>query len=164
MFAGSYRLAKRPIQQLASDLFGLDISLGMIPLPIAGAVLVAGLRRGRRRVYLLTDGSAAEATLKICQSLHSQSRPRPFSVWRNRWESFRAPGDNLPIDPEALTPEQRLAKGTVAAMGCLSTPLFVFGIIVLVLGLGLAIFGKEPMRINGQPVSRGWASSSSRPS
>jgi transposase len=30
MFAGSYRLAKRPIQQLASDLFGLDISLGMI--------------------------------------------------------------------------------------------------------------------------------------
>jgi transposase len=29
MFAGSYRLAKRPIQQLASDLFGLDISLGM---------------------------------------------------------------------------------------------------------------------------------------
>src|SRR4051794_22969453 len=28
MFAGSYRLAKRPIQQLASDLFGLDISLG----------------------------------------------------------------------------------------------------------------------------------------
>src|SRR5262249_57087574 len=57
-------------------------------------------------------------------------------------------------DPEALTPEQRLAKGT-AAMGCLSTPLFVFGIIVLVLGLGLAIFGKEPMRINRQPVSRG---------
>ena len=31
MFAGSYRLAQRPIQQLASDLFGLDISLGMIP-------------------------------------------------------------------------------------------------------------------------------------
>src|SRR3954471_23833736 len=31
MFAGSYRLAKRPIQQLAADLFGLDISLGMIP-------------------------------------------------------------------------------------------------------------------------------------
>jgi transposase len=31
MFAGSYRLSKRPIQQLASDLFGLDISLGMIP-------------------------------------------------------------------------------------------------------------------------------------
>src|SRR3954447_20217161 len=31
MFAGSYRLAKRPIPQLASDLFGLDISLGMIP-------------------------------------------------------------------------------------------------------------------------------------
>ena len=31
MFAGSYRLAKRPIQQLASDLFGLHISLGMIP-------------------------------------------------------------------------------------------------------------------------------------
>jgi transposase len=30
MFAGSYRLAKRPIQQLASDLFGLDLSLGMI--------------------------------------------------------------------------------------------------------------------------------------
>jgi transposase len=30
MFAGSYRLAKRPIQQLVSDLFGLDISLGMI--------------------------------------------------------------------------------------------------------------------------------------
>jgi transposase len=30
MLAGSYRLAKRPIQQLASDLFGLDISLGMI--------------------------------------------------------------------------------------------------------------------------------------
>ncbi|WP_406700688.1 IS66 family transposase [Singulisphaera sp. Ch08] len=30
MFAGSYRLAKRPIRQLASDLFGLDISLGMI--------------------------------------------------------------------------------------------------------------------------------------
>ncbi len=31
MFAGSYQLAKRPIQQLASDLFGLDLSLGMIP-------------------------------------------------------------------------------------------------------------------------------------
>ena len=31
MFAGSYRLAKRPIQQLTSNLFGLDISLGMIP-------------------------------------------------------------------------------------------------------------------------------------
>lgn len=30
MFAGSYRLAKRPIRQLASDLFGLDVSLGMI--------------------------------------------------------------------------------------------------------------------------------------
>lgn len=30
MLAGSYRLAKRPIQQLASDLFGLDVSLGMI--------------------------------------------------------------------------------------------------------------------------------------
>jgi hypothetical protein len=30
MFAGSFRLAKRPIQQLASDLFGLDLSLGMI--------------------------------------------------------------------------------------------------------------------------------------
>jgi transposase len=30
MFAGSYRLAKRAIQQLSSDLFGLDISLGMI--------------------------------------------------------------------------------------------------------------------------------------
>jgi transposase len=30
VLAGSYRLAKRPIQQLASDLFGLDISLGMI--------------------------------------------------------------------------------------------------------------------------------------
>ncbi len=30
MFAGSYRLAKRSIQQLASDLFGLDLSLGMI--------------------------------------------------------------------------------------------------------------------------------------
>jgi transposase len=30
MFAGSYRLAKRPIQQLASDLFGPDVSLGMI--------------------------------------------------------------------------------------------------------------------------------------
>jgi len=29
MFAGSYRLAKRPIQQLASDLFGLDVSLDM---------------------------------------------------------------------------------------------------------------------------------------
>src|SRR3954451_6780597 len=31
MFSGSYRLAKRPIQQLAFDLFGLDISLGMVP-------------------------------------------------------------------------------------------------------------------------------------
>ena len=30
MFAGSYRLAKRPIQQLVRDLFGLDVSLGMI--------------------------------------------------------------------------------------------------------------------------------------
>lgn len=30
MPAGSYRLAERPIQQLASDLFGLDISSGMI--------------------------------------------------------------------------------------------------------------------------------------
>ena len=30
MRAGSYRLGKRPIQQLASDLFGLTISLGMI--------------------------------------------------------------------------------------------------------------------------------------
>ena len=30
MFAGSYRFAKRPIQQLASDLFRLDVSLGMI--------------------------------------------------------------------------------------------------------------------------------------
>lgn len=30
MLAGSYRLAKRPIQQVAADLFGLDISLGMI--------------------------------------------------------------------------------------------------------------------------------------
>jgi transposase len=30
MLAGSYRLGKRPIQQLASDLFGLTISLGMI--------------------------------------------------------------------------------------------------------------------------------------
>lgn len=30
LFAGSYRLAKRPIQQLVSDLFGLDVSLGMI--------------------------------------------------------------------------------------------------------------------------------------
>jgi transposase len=30
MLAGSYRLGKRPIQQLASDLFGLDVSLGMI--------------------------------------------------------------------------------------------------------------------------------------
>jgi hypothetical protein len=30
MFAGSYRLAKRPIQQLTAVLFGLDISLGMI--------------------------------------------------------------------------------------------------------------------------------------
>jgi transposase len=30
VFAGSYRLARRPIQQLASDLFGLDVSLGMI--------------------------------------------------------------------------------------------------------------------------------------
>jgi transposase len=30
MFAGSYRLAKRPIQQLACDLFGLNVSLGMI--------------------------------------------------------------------------------------------------------------------------------------
>ena len=30
MVAGSYRLAKRPIQQLASDRFGLDVSLGMI--------------------------------------------------------------------------------------------------------------------------------------
>ena len=30
MFAGSYRLAKRPILQLARDLFGLDVSLGMI--------------------------------------------------------------------------------------------------------------------------------------
>jgi transposase len=30
MVAGSSRLAKRPIQQLASDLFGLDVSLGMI--------------------------------------------------------------------------------------------------------------------------------------
>jgi transposase len=30
VFAGSYRLAKRPIQQLASDPFGLSISLGMI--------------------------------------------------------------------------------------------------------------------------------------
>src|SRR5262249_41808250 len=31
IFAGAYRLAKRPIQQLAADLFGLDISLGLIP-------------------------------------------------------------------------------------------------------------------------------------
>jgi transposase len=30
MLAGSYRLGKRPIQQLASDLFGLTISLGLI--------------------------------------------------------------------------------------------------------------------------------------
>jgi transposase len=30
VLAGSYRLAKRPIQRLASDLFGLNISLGMI--------------------------------------------------------------------------------------------------------------------------------------
>jgi transposase len=30
MLSGSYRLAKRPIQQLVSDLFGLDVSLGMI--------------------------------------------------------------------------------------------------------------------------------------
>jgi len=30
MFAGAYRLAKRPIQQLTADLFGLDVSLGMI--------------------------------------------------------------------------------------------------------------------------------------
>jgi transposase len=30
VLAGSYRLAKRQIQQLASDLFGLDVSLGMI--------------------------------------------------------------------------------------------------------------------------------------
>jgi transposase len=31
MFAGEWRLAKRPIQRLATDLFGLDISVGMIP-------------------------------------------------------------------------------------------------------------------------------------
>jgi transposase len=31
VLAGAYRLGKRPIQQLASDLFGLSISLGMIP-------------------------------------------------------------------------------------------------------------------------------------
>jgi transposase len=42
MFAGSYRLAKRPIQQLASDLFGLDISLGMIPKLERQAAEVAG--------------------------------------------------------------------------------------------------------------------------
>src|SRR5262249_8066246 len=30
MFAGAYRLAERPIQQLASDLFGVGISLGMV--------------------------------------------------------------------------------------------------------------------------------------
>jgi transposase len=30
MVAGSYRLAKQPIQQLAPDLFGLDVALGMI--------------------------------------------------------------------------------------------------------------------------------------
>lgn len=30
MLAGSYRLSKRPIRQPASDLFGLDVSLGII--------------------------------------------------------------------------------------------------------------------------------------
>jgi transposase len=30
LFAGSYRLAKRPIPPLAADLFGLDVSLGLI--------------------------------------------------------------------------------------------------------------------------------------
>lgn len=30
LFSGAYRLGKRPVQQLASDLFGLRISLGMI--------------------------------------------------------------------------------------------------------------------------------------
>jgi transposase len=30
MFAGSYLLAERPIRQLTSDLFGMDVSLGMI--------------------------------------------------------------------------------------------------------------------------------------
>jgi transposase len=31
MLAGSYRFAKRPIQQLVCDLFGLDVPFGMIP-------------------------------------------------------------------------------------------------------------------------------------
>jgi hypothetical protein len=33
MFAGSYRLAERPIRRLAAELFGLDISPGMISKP-----------------------------------------------------------------------------------------------------------------------------------
>jgi hypothetical protein len=127
----------------------------LIPLPIAGAVLVAGLRRGARRVRLLADGRAAEATLRTWQFTNRRSRPRPFSDYLKRRDSSLARGDILTVDPEDLTPEQRLARGSLAAMGCLSTPLLAFGIIVLGVGLGLAIIGKEPTRINGVQVSRG---------
>lgn len=81
MFAGSYRLAKRPIQQLASDLFGLDVSLGMISklerraaevlepvvAEVAAAIKAARRptstrRRGPRRARRRGSGSARPTT------------------------------------------------------------------------------------------------------
>ena len=71
----------------------------LISVPIAGAVVVAGLRRGLRRVRLLKSGSAAEATLTTFVFPFSQSRSRPFAAYCNRRESSARRATASPLMP-----------------------------------------------------------------
>src|SRR5262249_14306426 len=108
-----------------------------LPPPIALAVLIAGLRRGRQRIRLLTDGLVAEATLKTSQSTSGSSDPEPFPEFRRHWESTRTPGRRWE--------------------SCLRTAIFAIGLIVSVALFAGVAFSDTPMKVNYQVVSRAFA-------
>ena len=111
-----------------------------LPPPIALAVLIAGLRRGRRRIHLLIDGLVAEATLKTGKDTGNGSDPEPFPEFRRRWESKRKR-------------ESRWISCWMIGVRVI----FAFGLIMLVALSAGVVFSDSPLMVNGQMVSREFA-------
>ena len=120
MWAGSYRLGKRPIQQLASDLFGLTISLGMISKLERRAAEVLGPVVGELAAQVAAAPSAhinetswPEATERIRLWVGLTDEATIFRIADNRGADVArsSPARHDPRPPGTVYPSQGRPTG-----------------------------------------------------
>ncbi len=139
-------------------MFGVWAIVLLILLPALGlAILVEGLRQGRRRIHLLAHGDLTMGTIVACKVAHREGNGDdgfvPFDEFRAGWTTRANPretGDQA-ADVSPTLQGARAFRIFSTAFGCLGVGLLVFGTLFGLVGMGMILFA-DNFTFNGRKL------------